>query len=157
MTDVTLLAGHPLKIVRILQIRVLLNASITFSSIISPNQSKAISMKLLEKLPPKKFGPNSVPWILILFAILAFGLYLGWVGFYWDDWIWVYFSHQLGPDSLTLIDQAHRPLAGQVLRLGAALAGESPLGWQVYNFVFRILTALSFWWMLRQLWPDKGG
>lgn len=101
-------------------------------------------------------SPKSVPLAVIALALLAYGLYLGWLGFYWDDWVWMYFLQRFGPAALLQIDRAYRPLAGYVLALGGWLFGEHPLGWQIYNLCLRLLTTLSFWWLLRRLWPYHG-
>jgi hypothetical protein len=111
---------------------------------------------MMRRLTRLRFTENSAPLALIVLALLAFGLFLGWMGFYWDDWVWIYFARRFGPASLLQIDRAYRPLAGVVLWLGEMLSGGSPLGWQVYNLVLRLLTALSFWWLLRRLWPQHG-
>ncbi len=102
-----------------------------------------------------KFSHRSTPFALLLVCILAYGLYILWMGFYWDDWPWVWFSHVMGPQGMLKIDLEHRPLSGVVLWIGSLLAGESPVGWQIYNFAFRWLTAVSLWWLLQILWPRR--
>ncbi len=102
-----------------------------------------------------KFSQRSIPLALLGVCILAYGLYLLWMGFYWDDWPWVWFSHVMGPQGMLKIDLEHRPLSGVVLWIGSLLAGDSPLGWQIYNLAFRWLTAVSLGWMLLTLWPRR--
>lgn len=113
-------------------------------------------MNTLKKLTRIKFPQWTVPLALAGASVLAYGIYLGWMGFYWDDWVWVYFSQRFGTASLLQIDRAYRPLAGVVLWFGSALFGENPLGWQAYNLGLRLLTAISFWWFLRRMWPKHG-
>ncbi|MBS1250641.1 MAG: hypothetical protein MAG431_02235 [Chloroflexi bacterium] len=93
--------------------------------------------------------------ILFLVGIFAYGLYLPWMGFYWDDWPWIWQSHVMGPNGIQEIDAAHRPLSGFVLYLGVALFGEHPLGWQIYAFLMRFLGVISLTWFLRILWPEN--
>lgn len=102
-----------------------------------------------------KFSRSSVPIALLLISILAYGFYILWMGFYWDDWPWLWFSHVMGPQGMLKIDLEHRPLSGVVLWIGSLLAGESTIGWQIYNLVFRWLTGVSLWWMLQTLWPRR--
>jgi hypothetical protein len=97
----------------------------------------------------------SLPLILLAVAILAYGLRLPWLGFYWDDWPWVWFSHVMGPGGMLKIDVEHRPISGVVLYLGSLLAGHNPLGWQLYALVQRLLGAVALAWTLRQLWPHR--
>lgn len=100
----------------------------------------------------KPFAP---PVILFLVCVLAYGIYLPWMGFYWDDWPWIWRYHVYGAQAIREIDAAFRPLAGMVLGVGAQIAGENALGWQVYNFVIRWLGGVAFWWSLRQIWPKR--
>jgi hypothetical protein len=100
-------------------------------------------------------SPFSFIFVMTLLSLLAYGLYLAWMGFYWDDWPWIWFSHVMGSAGMLKIDLAHRPISGLVLWLGSLLAGENPLGWQIYNLVWRWLTGLALWSALRQLWPRR--
>ncbi len=101
-------------------------------------------------------SPFSFILVMTLLSLLAYGLYLAWMGFYWDDWPWIWFSRVMGSAGMLKIDLAHRPISGLVLWLGSLLAGENPLGWQIYNLVWRWLTGLALWSALRQLWPRRG-
>lgn len=93
--------------------------------------------------------------ILLGMCILAYGLNISRMGFYWDDWPWVWFSHVMGPEGMLKIDIEHRPISGLVLWVGALLFGENPVGWQVYNLIWRLLGVFSLAWMLRKLWPEQ--
>ena len=97
---------------------------------------------------------DSMPFFLLLLIAAAFGGLIPWLGFYWDDWIWMYFSHQYGPESLLYIDRLARPFSGELLYIGAAVLGENPLAWYLWSLVLRFFTALALWWTLRQLWPE---
>jgi len=99
--------------------------------------------------------PLATPVILLLLCLIAYGVYLPWMGFYWDDWPWIWRYHVYGAQAIREIDAAFRPLAGIVLWIGAKLAGENALGWQVYNLVIRWLGGVAFWWSLRQIWPKR--
>ncbi len=74
------------------------------------------------------------------------------MGFYWDDWPFIWFSHVLNPASLIQIE-IHRPLSGVVFALGAFLLGENPLAWQGLMFVTRWLSGVGLIWTLQKLWP----
>jgi len=100
-----------------------------------------------------KFTYRSTPFALLILCLLGYGIYILWMGFYWDDWPWVWFSHVMGSQGMLKIDLEHRPLSGVVLWVGSLLAGESTAGWQIYNLVFRWLTGAALWWMLLKLWP----
>ena len=90
-----------------------------------------------------------------MLAFLAYGIFLPWMGFYWDDWPWVWRFHVGGAQAIREIDAAFRPLSGIVLWTGSQVAGEDPLRWQIYNLVIRWLGGVTLWWALRQIWPDR--
>lgn len=102
-----------------------------------------------------KFSHRSIPFVLLIVCILAYGLYIFWMGYYWDDWPWIWFSNVMGPQGMLKIDLEHRPLSGVVLWIGSLIAGDSTIGWQIYNLFFRWLTAVTLWWMLQKLWPNR--
>jgi hypothetical protein len=99
------------------------------------------------------------PWavfiVLLVVGIGAYGLQLAHLGFYWDDWPWVWFSHIMGPKGMLKIDVEHRPLSGVVLYVGSLFSGENPLRWQLYNLSFRVGGVLALYWALAQVWPHK--
>ena len=86
--------------------------------------------------------------------MITYGLHLKLMGFYWDDWPWVWFSHIAGPTGMLKIDVGHRPLSGVVLFIGSLVGGESPLRWQMYNLFLRLGGVLALYWMLNQIWVD---
>ncbi|MDD5469025.1 MAG: hypothetical protein PHS96_14600 [Anaerolineales bacterium] len=99
----------------------------------------------------------SVPLALLALAALAYGLLLGGLGFYWDDWPWIWIGHVSGVAGMLGIDRAFRPLSGAILASGHLLAGESPQAWQFLALGYRWLAAAALWWALRQLWPGRDG
>jgi hypothetical protein len=110
---------------------------------------------LTEKYPRL---PITRTWVVGLVALviclLAYGLLLPKMGFYWDDWPWVWMAHVSGPASLLTIDQTHRPLAGVILWLSYQLAGVKPLNWQILNLIYRWLGGLTLFWALGKLWSS---
>lgn len=107
----------------------------------------------VDRLDRLRFDHRSVPWLLLFLCLVAYGLNTPWVGFYWDDWPWMWLSHLFGPQKLAEID-FHRPLGSLFLAFGGYLLGESYFAWQVFNLVIRWLGALAFWWAMRKIWPQ---
>jgi hypothetical protein len=94
-------------------------------------------------------------WIAFVgLAILAYGIYLGWLGFYWDDWPWLHKAIFNSHNSMLELDQRFRPFAGDVMWLGYLLAGKSAIGWQLFNIGNRLLATWAFWVLLKELWPN---
>lgn len=114
-----------------------------------------MSTKISKLLQNLARNPISLFVVIFGLGVLAFGLNIPRLGFYWDDWPWVWFSHVTGPEGMLQIDIEHRPISGVVLWVGSILFGESPVGWQIYNLVWRILGAFSFAWVLRKIWPNN--
>ena len=112
-------------------------------------------MKLFSKLKAQAASPWGLFLMLLVLGILAYGLYIPWMGFYWDDWPWVWFSKVMGAGGMLKIDVEHRPISGLVLYLGTLISGDNPVGWQIINWIFRILGVVSLAWMLGLLWPDR--
>ncbi|RPJ44313.1 MAG: hypothetical protein EHM21_10360, partial [Chloroflexi bacterium] len=93
------------------------------------------------------------PLVLLLVAILAFGLMLPGLGFYWDDWAKILVSRLYGLSAYPAYYAEDRPLSAWTHMLFTPLLGESPLPWQVFTLLLRWLSALSFWWCLGLIWP----
>ena len=100
---------------------------------------------------------NSIDVIAItVMGILAFGLQIPTLGFFQDDWNFVFYSSARGAQGLLeflLMDG--RPGATWVYILGFALLGYRPALWQFLSILLRILTAINVWMILNSLWPRR--
>jgi hypothetical protein len=98
----------------------------------------------------------TAPLALLLAVILSYGLRLPALGFYWDDWPYLWFFHIAGPAGMYNSLGADRPLLGVLYALTLGLLGnQNPLAWQIFALLFRWLCALGFWLALRQAWPRQ--
>ena len=75
--------------------------------------------QIKHRLAGLEFGARSVPLALLFVCLAAYGLWLFGMGFYWDDWPWIWFAHVSGPQGMLQIDQLHRPLSGVILWIGS--------------------------------------
>lgn len=100
-------------------------------------------------------GKYRFPVLSLVLAILAYGLVIPWLGFYWDDWPLVWYAHHLGAEVYQDF-AAYRPASGWIYYFSFLFVGYSPLAWQIYALLARWVSALAFWWLLKLLWP-KGG
>ncbi len=98
---------------------------------------------------------RSAPFILGLAAILAYGLLIPWLGFYWDDWPFAFLAHFYGPLELVRAFAPFRPFLGPIFFLTTSLLGTAPFAWQMLGLVARFTTAFAFYWMLNQVWPGS--
>lgn len=86
--------------------------------------------------------------------ILAYGLLIPWLGFYGDDWgyIWLLFK---GPGLEAFLGSSRVGFIPFYKALGALL-GPYPAAWLVYMLLVRWSNSLAFWLILQKLWPrDK--
>ncbi len=105
---------------------------------------------------PKIAGKYSLqPVMLLLVCLLAFGLQIPWLGYYWDDWPGAWFLHRLGPAGFTQVFSVDRPALGWLFMLTTALIGKSTLGWQLLGVLARWLSCLALWRLLRAVWPER--
>ncbi len=68
----------------------------------------------------------SFPFFSLVVVIAAYGLLINRLGFYWDDWPWVWLFHSQGAARLLEIDQVSRPLAGEIPLAGLAAGRGEP-------------------------------
>jgi len=94
---------------------------------------------------------------MLALAILAYGLLLPSLGFFWDDWPNAWFLHVLGPGGFPSAFASDRPVIGYFYLLTTPWLGENPLAWQVFAIACRVLSALALWWVLRLAWPRHPG
>jgi hypothetical protein len=106
----------------------------------------------LESFKARLSSPGSVPVVLFVVAVLAYGLFFWERGFYWDEapWTWIYY--ELGPAALTKMFSTSRPFWGMIYQVTMPLLGPYPWRWQVLMVILRWLTAVLVWMLLRQVW-----
>ena len=98
---------------------------------------------------------NLTTFILIFFlCLLAYGLIIPWIGFYWDDWVFAWTIKFLGPKEFIPSFLPFRPFLGPIFTLTTSIFGASPLAWQVFGLFVRFGTGLAAFWSLRQIWPN---
>lgn len=95
------------------------------------------------------------PFLLLLVAVLAYGVLIPWLGYYWDDWPKAWFLHALGPSGFHQVYAVDRPYLGWTYLITTTLIGESPWAWQVFAVVVHGSSAAALWWLLRVLWPRR--
>ncbi len=92
------------------------------------------------------------PWIIVFFCILAYGLVIPWLGFYWDDWAFLFIRTQLGAEGLTRYFSTNRPFIAWIPQLTIPLLGITPWKWHIFILVVKAASAISVWWVVRLVW-----
>ena len=95
------------------------------------------------------------PILLLVIAILAYGLLIPQMGFYWDDLPISWIRYQLGPEALTHYFSLNRPVWGVLYQLTTRIIPQVPVYWQIFAVLWRWLGAVVVWAIARQLWKDK--
>ncbi|MGE5252226.1 MAG: hypothetical protein ACM3QS_18640 [Bacteroidota bacterium] len=110
---------------------------------------------MLKKLEGIFAGPSAPHAALALLTacVITFGLLSPWLGFYQDDWHFIYYANQGLSKVWELSAYDNRPFASWPYIAGFALLGFRPFAWQVIGIVLRWLTAFAFWLFFRALWP----
>ena len=102
-----------------------------------------------------QFTDKSVPWILLAACILAFGLLIPKLGFFQDDWNFVFNSYAFGSKGIAdFLRYDGRPFAAWVFDSGFALLGFKPIYWHIAELLIRWLTAYTLWLVFRTIWPN---
>ena len=101
----------------------------------------------------------SKPWVFpVLLAtvmVLVYGLQIGSLGFYWDDWEDIFLFHLNSPVEFLKYFIYDRPTTIWVYLVFFPLFGDNPILWQGFNLVLRYLSLLGLWWTFLQVWPRR--
>lgn len=93
-------------------------------------------------------------FVLLAVVGLAYGLQIHRLGFYWDDWAFLYRYSRIGILD-TIWYGPTRQLAVFLQAPGFLFAADSPLRWHIYMLLLRWGTAAIFAWVLGLLWPAR--
>ena len=93
--------------------------------------------------------------ILLVVAILAYGLLIPRLGFYWDDLPMSWIRYELGSEAMTRYFSTNRPVWGLLYQITTRLLPQVPIYWQIFALLWRWLGAVVVWAIGRELWKDK--
>jgi hypothetical protein len=105
------------------------------------------------RLKSLQFSKKTIPWAFVLVTILAYGLLAPWLGFYWDDWVFVWLLNHHGPVELARSFLPYDPLVSPFFLLSSSIFGTHPFGWQIFGLAVRALVGLAALWTFNQIWP----
>lgn len=98
----------------------------------------------------------SMPILLFGVAFMGFGLLIPKLGFYMDDWPYIYYAYAKGIKYVPeMLFYDSRPYAGWLYQLFFYIFGFKPLYWQLSTLFFRWLAAWGMWLFLKGLWPSQ--
>jgi hypothetical protein len=92
---------------------------------------------------------------LLIAAILAYGLLIPQLGFYWDDLPMSWIRYQLGADAMTKYFSTNRPVWALLYQVTTHILPQVPIYWQVFAFFWRWVGAVTLWAIVKKLFPQR--
>lgn len=93
--------------------------------------------------------------IITFFTILAHGLTIYWLGFYTDDWTFLWTYQHYGADGLTQYFSTNRPFWGLFYQITMPILGIKPLVWHFFALFWGLAASLGTYWLVVKVWPSK--
>jgi hypothetical protein len=87
-------------------------------------------------------------------GVVAHGLMIPNLGFYWNDWEGIYFQ-ELEYPAIGFQYYAERPLSALVYLALFPITRSNPVAWQVVGLLLRWLGLLAVYYTLNSLWPER--
>src|SRR5512135_1570826 len=109
--------------------------------------TKAIRERILGRIHPGI--------VLLVVAVLAYGLLLPQMGFYWDELPMTWIRYELGPAALMRYFSTNRPVWGLLYQVTTGILPQIPIYWQLFALFWRWISALLVWAIFRRLWPTE--
>jgi hypothetical protein len=98
---------------------------------------------------------TSPPLALAIATTLAYGLLLPHLGFYWDDLPMSWIRYQLGTEAMARYFSTNRPVWGLLYQVTTRILPQVPIYWQVFGLLWRFVSCLLVWGILRELFPKQ--
>jgi hypothetical protein len=98
--------------------------------------------------------PYSTPIILLVVCVLAYGLLIPSLGYYWDDWPYAWFNHMFGPAGYPDYVALDRPYSAWIFMALTAVFGEGPMGYHISSLLLYWVCAVLYWWLIKLVWPE---
>jgi len=106
-----------------------------------------------EKMAKAIRSPFMGPLILLILCILAYGLLIPTLGYYWDDLPYAWINHMYGPAGYPDFVALDRPYSAWIFMGLTAIWGQDPIGYHISSLLLFWLCACLFWALMRLIWP----
>jgi hypothetical protein len=90
---------------------------------------------------------------LLVVAVLAYGLLMPQMGFYWDELPMSWIRYELGPDAMTRYFSTNRPVWGLLYQVTTRILPHIPIYWEVLGLLLRWTAAVMVWRIARSILP----
>jgi hypothetical protein len=102
----------------------------------------------------KFFKKDHFPLLLLLVCFLAFGIFIPFLGFYWDDFPYMWFKHTTGILGVIKAIALDRPVLGVFYAIPMSILGETPWIWQIFAIFCRWVFVLCVFQFLNKVFPE---
>jgi hypothetical protein len=110
-------------------------------------------LTLLTRLKALRFPERSFPLAVLGLCILAFGLLIPKLGFYWDDWPVIMMAKMKSAQNFWDFYAYDRPFSAWTYILTLPVLGTRPLAWHVFTLLLRWAACVLVWLLVRGIWP----
>jgi len=93
--------------------------------------------------------------VIAFFSILAHGLMINWLGFYTDDWTFLWTYSRYGSEGLTNYFSTNRPIWGLFYQITMPILGIKPFTWHLFTLIWGMITSLALYGVVRLVWPNR--
>lgn len=93
--------------------------------------------------------------LLLLISAITYLPLIDQIGYMNDDWYLMYSAGAYGSEAFIDIFSVDRPARAFVMIPAYTLFGENPLYYNLSAYVFRLISAFAFFWLLRMLFPGE--
>jgi hypothetical protein len=93
--------------------------------------------------------------LLLIVAILAYGLLIPQLGFYWDDLPMSWIRYQLGFEAMTKYFSTNRPVWALLFQVTTRIIPQVPIYWQIFALLWRWIGAVTVWGIGGRLFPRR--
>jgi len=102
------------------------------------------------------FTEKSAPLAFLTACVLSFGLLIPSLGYYMDDWAYVFYANLKGINSLQeMLTYDSRPYAAWLYILGFNILGFKPIAWHVASLLMHWGIVILLWLLIRAIWPTR--
>jgi len=91
--------------------------------------------------------------VLLVVSVLAYGLLLPQMGFFWDELPMSWIRYELGPEAMTKYFSTNRPVWGMLYQLTTAVMPHVPIYWEALALLLRWASSVLVWLIAVSLWP----
>jgi hypothetical protein len=95
------------------------------------------------------------PLILLILCSLAYGIFIPFLGFYWDDFPYMWFKHTTGILGVIKAIALDRPVLGVFYAIPMTVLGQTTWVWQVFAIFCRWIFILSVFQFLNKVFSEN--